>query len=82
MPQATAGVLDHFSLGVVNMEQTVNLLTAGDRISDKNDGPKIGRDGKWQFNMYDPDGTRAEMMELQPSTKPCCSPFTASDPEK
>ena len=80
MPQATSGVLNHFSLGVVNMEQTVNLLTAGERISDKNDGPKIGRDGKWQFNMYDPDGTRAELMELQPSTKPCCSPFTASSP--
>lgn len=80
MPQATSGVLNHFSLGVVNMELTVNLLTAGERISDKNDGPKIGRDGKWQFNMYDPDGTRAEMMELQPSTKPCCSPFTAASP--
>ena len=77
---ATKGVLNHFSLGVVNMEQTVNLLTAGERISDKNDGPKIGRDGKWQFNMYDPDGTRAELMELQPSTKPCCSPFTAASP--
>jgi len=77
---ATKGVLNHFSLGVVNMEQTVDLLTAGERISDKNDGPKIGRDGKWQFNMYDPDGTRAELMELQPSTKPCCSPFTAASP--
>lgn len=82
MSQATAGVLDHFALGVANMEKTVTLLTAGDRVSEKNDGPKIGLDGKWQFNMYAPDGTRAEFMEFHAVTKPCCSPFTASDPEK
>ena len=82
MPQSTAGVLNHFALGVANMEKTVTLLTAGDRISAKNDGPKIGRDGKWQFNTYDPDGTRAEFMEFHAVTKPCCSPFTASDPER
>ena len=82
MSQATAGVLNHFALGVGNMEKTVTLLTDGGRISVKNDGPKIGADGKWQFNMYDPDGTRAEFMEFHAVTKPCCSPFTATDPEK
>jgi len=80
MDQATAGVLNHFALGVANMEKTVTLLTDGERISEKNDGPKIGKDGKWQFNMYDPDGTRAEFMEFHAVVKPCCSPFTASDP--
>ena len=78
--QATAGVLNHFSLGVGNMEKTVTLLTGGTRISEKNDGPKIGRDGKWQFNMYDPDGTRAEFMEFHAVVEPCCSAFTAADP--
>ncbi|HEY0283531.1 MAG TPA: VOC family protein [Rhizomicrobium sp.] len=82
MSQSTAGVLNHFSLGVANMEKTVTLLREGGRISEKNDGPKIGADGKWQFNTYDPDGTRAEFMEFQAVVKPCCSPFTASDPEK
>jgi len=82
MSQETAGVLNHFSLGVANMEKTVTLLTAGDRVSKKVDGPKIGLDGKWQYNMYDPDGTRAEFMEFHAVVKPCCSPFTASDPEK
>jgi catechol 2,3-dioxygenase-like lactoylglutathione lyase family enzyme len=82
MPQATAGVLNHFSLGVADIETTVTLLTAGDRVSQKSDGPKIGRDGKWQFNMYDPDGTRAEFMEFHAVTKPCCSPFTAADPSQ
>ncbi len=56
MNQGTAGVLDHFSLGVANIRDTVTLLTAADRISGKSDGPKIGRDGKWQYNLYDPDG--------------------------
>lgn len=82
MDQATAGVLNHFALGVVNMEKTVTALTEGERISEKNDGPKIGKDGKWQFNMYDPDGTRAEFMEFHAVVKPCCSPFTASDPDE
>jgi hypothetical protein len=40
----------------------------------------MGRDGKWQANLYDPDGTRVELMEFQPVTKPCCSNFTASSP--
>ena len=25
--------------------------------------PQIGRDGKWQLNLYDPDDTRVELME-------------------
>lgn len=82
MSQSTLGVLNHLALGVDNIEKTVTLLTAGDRLTGKNDGPKIGRDGKWQFNTYDPDGTRAEFMEFQVSVKPCCSPFTAEGPTK
>jgi catechol 2,3-dioxygenase-like lactoylglutathione lyase family enzyme len=80
MKQETAGVLNHFSLGVFNMEKTVDLLYAGDRLTAKHSPPQIGRDGKWQFNMYDPDGTRAELMEFQPAVKPCCSDFTAASP--
>jgi catechol 2,3-dioxygenase-like lactoylglutathione lyase family enzyme len=80
--QATSGVLDHFSLGVANIEETVTLLYKEGRMPDKFDGPKIGRDSKWQFNSYDPDGTRAEIMEFQPVAKPCCSPFTADSPTK
>jgi catechol 2,3-dioxygenase-like lactoylglutathione lyase family enzyme len=82
MSQDTAGVLNHFSLGVFNMEKTVNLLYAGDRLTAKHSPPQIGLDGKWQLNIYDPDGTRAELMEFQPVVKPCCSDFTASSPTK
>ena len=34
--------------------------------------PQIGRDGKWQYNMYDPNFTRVELMEPKPVQKPCC----------
>jgi len=80
MSQSTAGVLDHFALGVPNMEKAVESLYEGDRLTAKHSDPRIGRDGKWQVNMYDPDGTRAELMEFQPKVKPCCSPFLLPSP--
>lgn len=76
------GVLNHFSLGVPNMEQAVTTLYQQDRLPPHHDGPQMGRDGKWQANLYDPDGTRVELMEFQPVTKPCCSDFTASSPTR
>jgi catechol 2,3-dioxygenase-like lactoylglutathione lyase family enzyme len=82
MSQETAGILNHFSLGVVNMEKAYNLLYSEDRLTAKHSPPQIGADGKWQLNIYDPDGTRAEVMEFQPVVKPCCSEFTASSPTK
>ena len=63
-------------------EKTMNVLYAGDRLDEKHSPPQIGRDGKWQLNLYAPDGTRAEMMEFQPSVKPCCSPLLAASPTK
>jgi catechol 2,3-dioxygenase-like lactoylglutathione lyase family enzyme len=76
------GVLNHFSLGVPNMERAVTALYVNDaiRFSPRHDGPQMGKDGKWQANLYDPDGTRVELMEFQPVMKPCCSDFTAESP--
>jgi catechol 2,3-dioxygenase-like lactoylglutathione lyase family enzyme len=79
---SSLGSMDHFSLGVHNMEKTAELLYAGNRLPERASGPKIGRDGKWQYNLFDPDGTRAEIMEFQPVVKPCCSEFTAASPTK
>jgi hypothetical protein len=76
------GAMDHFSLGVHDMKKTAELLYSEDRIPERTSGPKIGRDGKWQYNLFAPDGTRAEIMEFQPAAKPCCSEFTASSPTK
>lgn len=80
MSQETAGVLDHFALGVQNMEKSVDLLYEGDRLTARHSPPQIGRDGKWQLNLYAPDGTRVELMEFQPAVKPCCSPFLLPSP--
>ncbi len=73
-------VLNHFSIGVPNMEKAVTTLLGEDRFSPRHDGPQMGLDGRWQANLYDPDGTRIELMEFQPVIKPCCSPFTAESP--
>lgn len=88
LTQAQMGVLNHFSLGVPNMQAAYTALWNQDRLQGQVDArgqqlvPKIGRDAKWQLNLLDPDGTRAEVMELHAIGKPCCSPFTAADPEK
>jgi catechol 2,3-dioxygenase-like lactoylglutathione lyase family enzyme len=78
--QQQLGVLNHFSLGVVNMETTVTKLYNEDRLGDAAARPQLGRDGKWQFNAFDPDLTRVEMMEFTAAGKPCCSEFTAANP--
>lgn len=82
MSRADLGVLDHFSLGVLNAQAAYTLLWNEDRLTGQSNTPKIGRDAKWQLNLLDPDGTRAEIMELHAIGTPCCSPFTASDPQK
>jgi catechol 2,3-dioxygenase-like lactoylglutathione lyase family enzyme len=82
MTAATLGVLNHFSLGMVNAEAAYTLLWNEDRLAGQSNTPKIGRDAKWQLNLLDPDGTRAELMEFHAIGKPCCSPFTAPDPRE
>lgn len=78
--QREYGVLDHFSIGIVNMEKAVTILDSEHRTDNQNAQMQMGKDGKWQYNLFDPDETRVEMMEFTPVEKPCCSPFTASNP--
>ncbi|HEY6454667.1 MAG TPA: VOC family protein [Steroidobacteraceae bacterium] len=80
MSSTLLGIFDHFSLGVANMEAVYTRLWNEERLAGQEGTPKIGRDAKWQLNLHDPDGTRAEIMELHAIGKPCCSPFTATDP--
>ena len=81
MTQRELGVLDHFSIGEVSVPAAYQVLVKEHRLSQRHDdGPKIGLDGKYQFNLYDPDGIRLELMNFHASQKPCCSPFTAADP--
>lgn len=75
------GVLDHLSIGEASVPDAHKILEAGNRLNGVHDDrAKIGKDGKYQFNLYDPDGIRLELMNFHASEKPCCSPFTADDP--
>jgi catechol 2,3-dioxygenase-like lactoylglutathione lyase family enzyme len=80
--QRSLGVLDHLSLGVDSVDTAYKALKDANRLQGvRNDGhTQIGKDGKGQFNLYDPDGIRVELMNFHASEKPCCSPFTADDP--
>ena len=79
--QQSLGVLDHFAIGERSVEDAFKVLQAGNRLEGRHDAaPKVGKDGKGQFNLYDPDGIRAELMNFHATEKPCCSPFTAQDP--
>ena len=79
--QRQLGVLDHFSIGEISVDMAYKKLADGNRLGGRHDAEtKIGKDGKGQFNLYDPDGIRVELMNYHASEKPCCSPFTAEDP--
>ena len=75
-----AGVMNHISLGVENMQQTATMLESHGWQPHGAEVAKIGRDGKWQLNLYDPDLTRVELMEFRPVGKPCCSDFQGPHP--
>lgn len=67
------GVSHHFALGVKNIQPgSEEVLKRGYKPPSPQ---KIGRDGKWQLNLFDPDFTRSELMEFKPVEKPCCSPM-------
>jgi catechol 2,3-dioxygenase-like lactoylglutathione lyase family enzyme len=75
-----AGVMDHFSLGVAHMADAIAQLQKNKCEGAACTESKVGRDGKTQLNLYDPDLTRVEFMEFAPVQEPCCSPFTGTNP--
>ena len=75
-----AGGSDHISLGVTHMDDAVAAL-ARNRCEGANCAKtQLGRDGKVQLNLFDPDRTRVEFMEFAPRQEPCCSPYMAKHP--
>ncbi len=67
------GVMNHLALGVKSIQPAYQMvLQHGGKPPEP---PKMGRDGKWQLNLYDPDLTRVELMEFKPAQTPCCSPM-------
>ena len=76
----TLGVMNHIALGVPDIQAAKEQLIKNGWKSTEE--PKIGRDGKWQLNLYDPDETRVELMEFKPTKEPCCSAYAGPHPQQ
>jgi lactoylglutathione lyase len=65
LSRETKGVLDHISLDVESMAEPMEELKkrAEAGMYDRPIESKTGKNLKRQLNLYDPDGTRAELME-------------------
>jgi len=74
------GVMNHISLGVADMKKTQALMESHGWKANGDEQAEIGKDGKWQLDVFDPDLSRVELMEFKPTQKPCCSDFTGPHP--
>jgi catechol 2,3-dioxygenase-like lactoylglutathione lyase family enzyme len=76
---AERGVQNHLSFAVDKIQSAAaRLRTHGLKSTDN---PEIGRDGKWSYDIYDPDLTRVEFMEFTPAQAPCCNPYSGPQPK-
>jgi len=76
------GVMNHISYGVADMKKTSALMESHGWKAHGDEQAEIGKDGKWQLDVFDPDLSRVELMEFKPVQKPCCSDFTAAHPSE
>ena len=76
------GVMNHISLGVAEMKQAQAILESHGWKPHGDEKAELGKDGKWQLNVYDPDLVRVELMDFKPVQKPCCSDFTGPHPSE
>ncbi len=64
------GSMHHIALLVPDMQKALETLRerAGEtsNLNGKINAPQVGRNRRWQLNLYDPDGTRTELMEPFP----------------
>jgi len=77
-----SGVMNHISLGVSNMKAAQAKLEAHGWKPHGDEHSQMGKDGKFQLNVFDPDQTRVELMEFTPKEKPCCSEFKGKHPSE
>ncbi len=72
---------NHFAPGVESVTALDKKLRRRGWVpSPQEKPPLLGVDAKWQLDLYDPDGTRAEFMEFLPVKEPCCSKYTGKQP--
>ncbi|MEO6803132.1 MAG: VOC family protein [Granulicella sp.] len=85
VPNADAhirGSANHFSLGVANIETVITGLSANHCTDANCRKAQLGKNGKMQLNVFDPDLTRVEYMEFKPIATPCCSPTLGKEPRE
>jgi catechol 2,3-dioxygenase-like lactoylglutathione lyase family enzyme len=76
------GVMNHISLGVADMKKAQAIMESNGWKAHGDEAAEIGKDGKWQLDVFDPDFSRVELMEFKPTQKPCCSDFTGPHPSE
>ena len=76
------GVMNHISLGVADMKQAEAIMESRGWKPHGDEQAEIGKDGKWQLDVYDPDLSRVELMEFMNVQKPCCNDFTGPHPSE
>jgi len=69
----TLGIWNHLAFGTLDQEAVAAAVK--ERGYGAAATPKIGRDGRWLMDLYDPDLTRVEFMIRKPVQTPCCSPL-------
>ena len=57
------GSMQHICLQVPDIKTAQHLVKERDAKGTQTQKPRVGRNGKWQLNLFDPDGTRVELME-------------------
>jgi len=74
------GVMNHISLGVADMKKAQAIMESHGWKPHGDEQAEIGKDGKWQLDVFDPDLSRVELMEFKNVQKPCCNDFTGPHP--
>jgi catechol 2,3-dioxygenase-like lactoylglutathione lyase family enzyme len=76
------GVMNHISVGVAEMKKAQSIMESRGWKPHGDEAAEIGKDGKWQLDVFDPDLSRVELMEFKPTQKPCCNDFTGPHPSE
>lgn len=80
MDLQTTGVMNHISVGVADMKKAQAVMESHGWKPHGDEQAEIGKDGKWQLDVFDPDLSRVELMEFKNVQKPCCNDFTGPHP--
>ncbi len=68
LTRSRLGSMHHVAIVVDDMQEAYESVLARvprDRVKEIG-SPRVGRNRRWQLNLFDPDGTRTELMERQP----------------